>query len=37
MPHSCGNPLHDIPQWAALAVPLLAPVVAWARSRGWLR
>jgi hypothetical protein len=29
--HSCGNPLHDVPQWALFAAPFLAPVILWVR------
>jgi len=30
--HSCGNPLHDVPQWAVFALPFLAPALVWART-----
>lgn len=33
MPHSCGNPLHDLPQWALFALPFLAPAYLWLRVR----
>ena len=29
--HSCGNPLHDVPQWILLAIPFLAPAFVWVR------
>ncbi len=40
--HSCGNPLHDVPQWLLFAAPFLAPVAVWASVRWhsvkeWLR
>ncbi len=31
--HSCGNPLHDVPQWAMFAVPFFAPVYLWVRMK----
>lgn len=31
--HFCGNPLHDAPLYVLLALPFLAPVVVWLRSR----
>lgn len=29
--HSCGNPLHDVPQWVLMAVPFLASAAVWIR------
>ena len=29
--HCCGNPLHDIPLWIALALPFVAPYLLYLR------
>jgi len=31
--HACGNPLHDIPLYLIMALPFLAPVFVWLRTR----
>jgi len=30
--HSCGNPLHDVPQWILAALPFLAPLIIYGRA-----
>ena len=31
--HFCGNPLHDAPLYAVMAIPFVAPVILWFRHK----